>query len=99
MTINCKGQLIDLSTPKVMGILNITPNSFFDGGKYKNENELLDRVQKMLNEGADFIDVGAYSSKPNAEFVSEEEEVSRIIPVVNLLQKHFPEIIHTLLNQ
>nr|WP_315152301.1 dihydropteroate synthase [uncultured Flavobacterium sp.] len=93
MTINCKGQLIDLSTPKVMGILNITPNSFFDGGKYKNENELLERVQKMLNEGADFIDVGAYSSKPNAEFVSEEEEISRIIPVVNLVQKHFPEII------
>jgi dihydropteroate synthase len=90
---NCKGQLIDLSTPKVMGILNITPNSFFDGGKYKNENELLERVQKMLNEGADFIDVGAYSSKPNAEFVSEEEEIVRIIPVVNLLQKHFPDII------
>ena len=76
-----------------MGILNITPNSFFDGGKYKNENELLERVEKMLSEGADFIDVGAYSSKPNAEFVSEEEEISRIIPVVNLLQKHFPEII------
>jgi dihydropteroate synthase len=93
MTINCKGQLIDLSTPKVMGILNITPNSFFDGGKYKNENELLERVRKMLSEGADFMDVGAYSSKPNAEFVSEEEEIARIIPVVNLLQKHFPEII------
>ncbi|PZX94973.1 dihydropteroate synthase [Flavobacterium aquariorum] len=76
-----------------MGILNITPNSFFDGGKYKNESELLVRVEKMLNEGADFIDVGAYSSKPNAEFVSEEEEILRIIPVVNLLQKHFPEII------
>ncbi|PKB18101.1 dihydropteroate synthase [Flavobacterium sp. 5] len=90
---NCKGQLIDLSTPKVMGILNITPNSFFDGGKYKNENELLERVDKMLGEGATFIDVGAYSSKPNAEFVSEEEEISRIIPVVNLLQKHFPDII------
>lgn len=93
MTINCKGQLIDLSTPKVMGILNITPNSFFDGGKYKDENELLRRVEKMLNEGADFIDVGAYSSRPNAEFVSEDEEISRIIPVVNLLQKHFPETI------
>jgi dihydropteroate synthase len=88
---NCKGQLIDLTTPKVMGILNITPNSFFDGGKYKNENELLVRVEKMLTEGADFIDVGAYSSKPNAEFVSEKEEISRIIPVVDLLQKHFPE--------
>ena len=93
MTINCKGQLIDLSMPKVMGILNITPNSFFDGGKYKNDNELLERVGKMLDEGATFIDVGAYSSKPNAEFVSEEEEISRIIPVVNLLQKHFPDII------
>ncbi|MBW4361426.1 dihydropteroate synthase [Flavobacterium taihuense] len=93
MTINCKGQLIDLSTPKVMGILNITPNSFFDGGKYKNEKELLERVEKMISEGATFIDVGAYSSKPNAEFVSEEEEISRIIPVVNLLQKHFSGII------
>jgi dihydropteroate synthase len=92
MTINCKGQLIDLSIPKVMGILNVTPNSFFDGGKYNNETELLLRVEKMLSEGADFIDVGAYSSKPNAEFVSEEEEISRIVPVVDLLQKHFPEI-------
>lgn len=90
---NCKGNLIDLSAPKVMGILNITPNSFFDGGKYKNEGELLERVEKMLNEGAAFIDVGAYSSKPNAEFVSEGEEIARIIPVVNLLQKHFPDIL------
>jgi dihydropteroate synthase len=93
MNINCKGQLIDLSIPKVMGILNVTPNSFFDGGKYSNEAELLNRVEKMLTEGATFIDVGAYSSKPNAEFVSKEEEISRIVPVVNLLQKHFPEII------
>jgi dihydropteroate synthase len=91
MTINCKGQLVDLSVPKVMGILNVTPNSFFDGGKYKNETELLTRVEKMITEGATFIDVGAYSSKPNAEFVSEEEEISRVIPVVNLLQKHFPD--------
>src|SRR3970282_2502282 len=91
MTINCKGQLIDLSTPKVMGILNVTPNSFFDGGKYKNEGELLTRVETMLNEGAAFIDIGAYSSKPNAEFVSEEEEISRIIPVINLILKNFPE--------
>jgi len=93
MTINCKGQLIDLSVPKVMGILNVTPNSFFDGGKYKNEQELLERADKMLHEGADFIDVGGYSSKPNAEFVSEEEEISRLLPVVNLLQKHFPDIL------
>ena len=93
MTINCKGQLIDLSTPKVMGILNVTPNSFFDGGKYKNENEILSQVEKMIIEGATFIDIGAYSSKPNAEFVSEEEEISRIVPAINLILKHFPEAI------
>jgi dihydropteroate synthase len=93
MTINCKGQLIDLSTPKVMGILNVTPNSFFDGGKYKNENEILSQVEKMVIEGATFIDIGAYSSKPNAEFVSEEEEILRIVPVINLILKHFPETI------
>ncbi len=93
MTINCKGQLIDLTIPKIMGILNVTPNSFFDGGKYKNESEILSRVEKMSSEGATFIDVGAYSSKPSAEFVSEQEEISRIIPVLDLVLKHFPETI------
>ncbi|WP_281298532.1 dihydropteroate synthase [Flavobacterium limnophilum] len=91
MTINCKGQLIDLSTPKVMGILNVTPNSFFDGGKYKNESEMLSQVGKMLSDGATFIDVGAYSSKPSAEFVSEEEELQRIVPIINLILEYYPE--------
>ncbi len=91
MTINCKGTLIDLSVPKVMGILNVTPNSFFDGGKYKSESEILSQVEKMLVEGATFVDIGAYSSKPNADLVSEAEELSRIIPVVDLVLKHFPE--------
>lgn len=90
MTINCNKQLIDLSSPKVMGILNITPNSFFDGGSYKNETEILNQLEKMLTEGATFIDLGAYSSKPNAEFVSEQEELGRILPVVDLILKHFP---------
>lgn len=93
MTINCKGTLIDLSRPKIMGILNITPNSFFDGGKYADENAILQQVENMLNEGATFIDVGAYSSKPNAAFVSEEEEIRRLIPIVALLVNEFPEII------
>ena len=93
MTINCKGQLIDLSKPKVMGILNLTPNSFFDGGKYKNETEIIVQVQKMLSEGATFIDIGAYSSKPNAEFVSVEEEIVRIVPIVDLLVQQFPGIL------
>ena len=93
MTINCKGQLIDLSTPKVMGILNITPNSFFDGGRYKNEREILLQVTKMLNDGATFIDIGAYSSKPKAEYVSESEELKRIVPVINLILERFPKTV------
>ncbi|MBF4464011.1 dihydropteroate synthase [Flavobacterium sp. LC2016-12] len=91
MLINCKGQLINLSIPKVMGILNVTPNSFFDGGKYKNEEEIISQVDKMLSEGATFIDIGAYSSKPSAEFVTETEEIERIVPVIELILKHFPE--------
>jgi len=93
MTINCKGKLVDLSKPKVMGILNITPNSFFDGGKYTSDDEIIAKVEKMLNEGATFIDVGAYSSKPSAEYVSEEEELNRILPVVQLLVNKFPDIL------
>lgn len=93
MTINCKGTLIDLTSPKVMGILNITPDSFFDGGKYKDEKTILTQAEKMLNEGATFIDVGAYSSRPGAENVLEEKEIQRIVPVIELLIKHFPEII------
>lgn len=91
MTINCKGKLIDLTHPRVMGILNITPNSFFDGGKYKTESEILSQVEKMLNDGATFIDVGAYSSKPNADAVTVEEELARIVPVVERIVNNFPE--------
>ncbi|WP_055446662.1 dihydropteroate synthase [Lacinutrix mariniflava] len=93
MTINCKGKLIDLSTPKVMGILNITPDSFYDGGMYKDQSNIVHQVQKMLDEGATFIDVGAYSSKPNADEVSLDEELSRILPIITLLIKQFPDII------
>ncbi|MBP93184.1 MAG: dihydropteroate synthase [Flavobacteriaceae bacterium] len=93
MTINCKGNLIDLSTPKVMGILNLTPDSFFDGGKYKNISDVLFQVETMLQEGATFIDVGAYSSKPNASFVSETEELNRIIPIIQGITDKFPDIL------
>ena len=91
MTINCKGNLIDCNIPKVMGILNVTPNSFFDGGKYSDAEAILLQVEKMLQEGAAFIDVGGYSSKPNAEFVSEQEELNRILPIVQLILNRFPE--------
>ena len=93
MTINCKGTLVDVSTPKVMGILNCTPDSFFDGGKYKNESDILSQVEKMLLEGATFIDVGAYSSRPGAQHISEEEELQRMLPVIHVLIKNFPGII------
>ena len=93
MTINCNGKLIDLSSPKVMGILNVTPNSFFDGGKHVNEKAILVQVEKMLSEGATFIDIGGYSSKPSAEFVSEEEELQRLVPVIKDVVNEFPNVI------
>ena len=91
LSLNCKGQLIDLSTPKVMGILNITPDSFYDGGQFKDSKSILVQTEKLISEGATFVDVGAYSSRPGANFVSENEELHRIIPVVELILKHFPK--------
>ena len=92
-SINCNGTLIDLSSPKVMGILNITPDSFFDGGSYKNDKAIISKVEKMLIEGATFIDIGAYSSRPGAKHISEQEELERILPVAKMLVKEFPEIL------
>lgn len=93
MFINCKGSLIDFETPKVMGILNVTPDSFYDGGRRKNLSEALHHAEQMLKEGATFIDVGAYSSRPGADDISEEEELSRMLPVVESLIKNFPEVL------
>lgn len=91
MYINCKGHLIDLDRPKVMGILNLTPDSFYDGGKYKSAADILKQVEKMLREGATFIDIGAYSSRPKAKHISQDEELSRLLPVLELLVKEFPD--------
>lgn len=93
MNINCKGQLLDLTTPKVMGILNLTPDSFYDGGKYSTPKTVLEKTERMLKEGATFIDVGAYSSRPDAQHITEEEELNRIVPIIELLVKEFPEIL------
>ncbi len=93
MTINCNGKLISLERPKIMGILNVTPDSFFDGGKYKDEASVLNQVDKMLNEGATFIDVGAYSSRPGAKEVGEDTELKRITPIVSLIINKFPDVI------
>ncbi len=93
MTINCLGKLIDMSTPKVMGILNVTPDSFYDGGKHNSLSKIEKQVRKMLTDGADIIDIGGYSSKPGASEVSLEEELHRVLPVVAFLTKNFKDII------
>jgi dihydropteroate synthase len=79
-----------------MGILNVTPDSFYDGGLYKNDVEILNKVEIMLNEGATFIDVGAYSSRPNAVHISEDDELKRIIPIVELILNKFPETLFSI---
>ncbi len=91
MTINCKGTLIDLTTPKVMGILNITPDSFYDGGKLKTDKAILGQAEKMLSEGANFMDVGGYSSRPGAADISETEELQRVISSIQLILREFPK--------
>ena len=92
MTINCNGQLIDLSIPKVMGILNVTPDSFYDGGHFDSITVIKDQVNNMLDQGATFIDIGGYSSRPDADDVSLNEELSRVIPVIEMLVSTYPDI-------
>lgn len=92
-SINCKGKLINFDTPKVMGIVNITPDSFFEGSRKETEKDILSCVEKHLSEGATFIDLGAYSSRPNAKHISNKEEENRIIPALKNIVKHFPEAI------
>ena len=91
MQINCKGKLIDLDSPKIMGILNMTPDSFFDGGKNNSVEKALTRTEKMLNDGADFIDVGGVSTRPGAKEISVDEELKRVVPVIENILKRFPE--------
>lgn len=88
-----KGQFIDFSVPKVMGVLNVTPDSFYDGGRYTTEKKIASKVEKMILEGVDFIDVGAYSSQPGAAIISYEEEVRRLSETIKVLKSRFPAII------
>lgn len=93
MTINCNGCLIDLNEPKIMGILNTTPNSFFDGGRHQSLDLILEKVEKHLVDGAEIIDIGGYSTKPGAEDVSEQEEIDRTAPIIEAIVKKYPELI------
>jgi dihydropteroate synthase len=93
VTINCKGKLIDLSIPKLMGILNITPDSFYEGSRFMELDKILAQTEKMLNEGASFLDIGGHSTRPGASPVSEEEEKKRVLPTIEGILKHFPEVL------
>jgi dihydropteroate synthase len=90
-SINLNGRLIDLSKPVVMGILNVTPDSFYDGGKYKTEELILRRAEEMLVQGATIIDMGALSTRPGAAGISTKEELDRLLPAVKAVKKAFPE--------
>lgn len=88
-----RGRKIELAAPAVMGILNVTPDSFFDGGKYNDEKSILHQTEKMLSEGATLIDIGACSTRPNATLVSEEEEMKRLLTAIQIVRKRFPDAI------
>ncbi|PKP32309.1 MAG: dihydropteroate synthase [Bacteroidetes bacterium HGW-Bacteroidetes-16] len=91
MNLSYNGRTLDLSTPKVMGILNLTPDSFFDGGKHQHQDNILESCAQMLQDGARIIDIGGVSTRPGAPEVSEEEELKRVLPILQMLVKNFPE--------
>lgn len=92
-TLNIGGQLIDLAEPKVMGILNLTPDSFYQGSRTQSEKDLLSAAEKMLTDGADFLDLGAYSTRPGADDVSVDEEAERLLPAIQSIKREFPNAI------
>lgn len=90
-TLNLGGRLVNLEIPRVMGILNITPDSFYDGGRYLNGKDILHRAEKMLAEGATFLDIGGYSSRPGADDIPQEEELRRVRPAISGIVREFPD--------
>jgi dihydropteroate synthase len=91
--INAGGRLLDLEIPKVMGILNITPDSFYSGSRYNTDDEILKEATRMLEDGADILDVGGYSSRPGAKDISTEEESNRVLRVIKMISREFPKAI------
>lgn len=92
-TLNCKGKLLTLNSPLVMGILNVTPDSFYDGGKYEQKDALLKQAERMLEEGASILDIGGMSSRPGAEVISVDTELQRVLPAIKNLHQAFPEAV------
>ena len=93
MTLNCRGTLVDLTTPKVMAIVNATPDSFFEQSRVKSIDQFKKKIDQMITEGADIIDIGAYSSRPNAEHISEEQELNRLLPLIDFIRTYFPDVL------
>lgn len=89
MPLNCNGKLIDFEIQKVMGILNLSPDSFYDGGKYSNEDKYMVQTERMINDGASIIDIGSFSSRPGAKLISMQEEADRLLPALEFLTGHF----------
>jgi len=90
-SIKLDGRLLDLAKPVVMGIINVTPDSFFDGGKYKTEKKVLKRAEEILEQGGDIIDIGAVSTQPGSEGISTKDEIERLLPAVRAVKKNFPD--------
>jgi len=93
MTLNCRGRLVDLCTPKIMGIINATPDSFYSKSRVATSDDLKIRIEQMIEDGVDIIDIGAYSSRPNAEHISQEEELNRLLPLVEFIKKEYPNLL------
>lgn len=93
LTINVNGQLMELQRPQVMGILNITPDSFYAGSRKQTEADILSRTHQILEEGASIIDIGAYSSRPNAEHISPDDEMQRLRTALHLINRDFPDAV------
>lgn len=92
-TINIKGELLDLSTPVVIGILNITPDSFYEGSRKQNEVDILKRVEEIILQGGTIVDIGAQSTRPSSQFLSSEEEIERLSPALSAINREFPNVI------
>src|SRR5208283_2118444 len=90
-TLNVSGKLIDLQSPIVMGIINLSPDSFYDGSRFQNETDVLKRCESIVSEGAQIIDIGAYSTRPGAKYISENEELQRLVPSLKAIQKEFSQ--------
>ncbi len=92
-TIQCKGKLLNLATPQIMGIINMTPDSFYNASRKQNTQAALDTAKKMLHEGATILDIGGMSSRPGAEIISTQQELERVLPVIEAISKHHPDVI------